>query len=117
MPQSSYLLALAARNSQPDAMRLTNTAGDCFRQVVLIGTADVPPEFGSIPMRVGVGSVLIPVYAVARASLISSAANGRTVAEKIRPVQIYFWVPLPGGVGVNANSCEPQKKYTPYPHF
>ena len=31
----------------------TNTAGDGFRQIVLIGTADVPPEFGSIPMRVG----------------------------------------------------------------
>ena len=29
---------------------------------------------------------------------------GRNVTEKIGGVQIYFWVPLTGGVGVNDNS-------------
>jgi len=37
----------------------TNTAGDGFRPVVLIGTADVPPEFGSIPMRVSSTTVRV----------------------------------------------------------
>jgi hypothetical protein len=64
-------------------------------------------------MRVGVGALKVGT----RPAASSSFTNERTVAEKIYPVQIYFWVPLPGGVGVNANSGKLQKKYTPYPHF
>jgi hypothetical protein len=88
-----------------------NTAGDCFRQVVLIGTADVPPEFGSIPMRVGVGALKVGT----RPAASSSFTNERTVAEKIYPVQIYFWVPLPGGCWRKCQQRQTAEKIYPLP--
>lgn len=59
-------------------------------------------------MRVGVGALKVGT----RPAASSSFTNGRTVAEKIQPVQIYFWVPLTGGcLGGISPDFFPQKIY------
>jgi hypothetical protein len=59
-------------------------------------------------MRVGVGALKVGT----RPAASSSFTNERTVAEKIHPVQILFWVPLPGGcLGGISPDLSPQKIY------